>query len=205
MSELDKVTPPPWDGQPYSVKRHGVTLTNCDSEPVQTPGCVQAHGAMLVLRPADLTILQASENTDRLLGHRAESLLNKPIRAAVGLDGEASLKAFLATEPTDRNPLYAFTLPARGDVPPLDVTVHTIDGVAVVELEATGRTGVGEPDYYALVKRFANAPSHQKIRYWNDQRCRRATRTRSGRTRLTVGRHGRSPCVRAGLRGSLRR
>ena len=69
------------------------------------------------------------------------------------------MKAFLATEPTDRNPLYAFTLPARGDVPPLDVTVHTIDGAAVVEFEATGRTGVGEPDYYALVKRFANAPS----------------------------------------------
>ena len=37
-------TPTPWDGQPYSVKRHGVTVTNCDSEPVQTPGCVQATG-----------------------------------------------------------------------------------------------------------------------------------------------------------------
>ena len=153
MSQEDKVTPQPWDGQPYSVKRHGVTLTNCDSEPVQTPGCVQAHGAMLVLRPADLTILQASENTDRLLGHPAESLLNKPVRAAIGLDGEATLKAFFATEPTDHNPLYVFTLPAQGDVPPLDVTAHTIDGVAVVEFEATGRTKAGEPDYYALVKK----------------------------------------------------
>jgi len=146
-------SPPPWDGQPYSVKRHGVTVTNCDSEPVQTPGCVQAHGAMLVLRPTDLTILQASENTDRLLGHPADTLLNKSVRAAIGPDGEASLKAFLATEPTDRNPLYVFTLPAQGDIPPLDVTAHTIDDVAVVEFEATGRTGTGEPDYYALVKK----------------------------------------------------
>jgi len=153
MSEIGKVTPPPWDGQPYSVKRHGVTINNCNSEPVQTPGCVQAHGAMLVLRPADLTILQASENTDRLLGHPAESLLYKPVRAAIGLDGEASLKAFLATEPTDRNPLYVFTLPAAGDVPPLDVTAHTVDGVAVVEFEATGRTEANEPDYYVLVKK----------------------------------------------------
>ena len=40
----------PWEGQPYSVKRHGVTITNCDSEPIQTPGCIQAHGALLVLR-----------------------------------------------------------------------------------------------------------------------------------------------------------
>jgi len=145
--------PPPWSGQPYSIKRHGVSITNCDSEPVQTPGCVLAHGAMLVLRPADLTILQASETTDRLLGHPVETLLNKPVRAAIGPDGEASLKEFLATEPTDRNPLYVFTLPARNDVPPLDVTAHTIDGVAVVEFEATGRTGASEPDYYALVKK----------------------------------------------------
>jgi len=144
---------PPWDGQPYSIKRHGVTITNCDSEPVQTPGCVQAHGAMLVLRPTDLTILQASENTDRLLGHPADTLLNKSVRAAIGPDGEASLKAFLATEPTDRNPLYVFTLPARHDMPPLDVTAHTVDGVTIVEFEATGRTGAGEPDYYALVKK----------------------------------------------------
>ena len=142
-----------WDGQPYSIKRHSVTVADCDTEPVQTPGCVLAHGALLALRPTDLTILQASENTDRLLGHAADSLLNKPVRAAIGPEGEASLKAFLATELTDRNPLYVFTLPARNDVPPLDVTTHTVDGVVVVEIEATGRTGVGEPDYYALVKK----------------------------------------------------
>ena len=29
----------------------GLTITNCDSEPVRTPGCIQAHGALLVLRP----------------------------------------------------------------------------------------------------------------------------------------------------------
>jgi len=144
--------PPPWSDQPYSVKRHGVSISNCDSEPVQTPGCVQAHGAMLVLRPADLTILQASENTDTLLGHPAEALLNEPVGTAVGPDGEAALRAFLANEPTDRNPIYVFTLPARGDVPSLDVTAHTIDGVAIVEFEATGRSSAAEPDYYALVK-----------------------------------------------------
>ena len=74
-------TPPPWDGQPYSVKRHGLTLTNCDSEPVQTPGCVQAHGALLVLRPSDLTVLQASENAGDLLGHGPDRLLGQSVAA----------------------------------------------------------------------------------------------------------------------------
>ena len=73
--------------------------------------------------------------------------------AAVGADGEARLWAFLANEPADRNPLYVLTLPARGGGPPLDVTAHTVDGVAVVEFEATGRTAAHEPDYYALVKK----------------------------------------------------
>jgi chemotaxis family two-component system sensor kinase Cph1 len=134
--------------QPYSIKRHGLTLANCDSEPVQTPGCVQAHGALLVLRRADLTVLQASENSQALLGHAPEALL--------GPDGEARLRAFLAAEPLDRNPLYFLTLPARELVSPLDVTVHTIDGVVVLEFEATGQTDGGEPDYYALVKKTVN-------------------------------------------------
>ncbi|MBC7604384.1 MAG: hypothetical protein H7255_17210, partial [Ramlibacter sp.] len=47
---------PPWAGGAYSIKRHGVTLSNCDAEPVQTPGCIQAHGALLVLRPDDLVV-----------------------------------------------------------------------------------------------------------------------------------------------------
>lgn len=155
-STIQTDTPPPWDGQPYSIKRHGLTLTNCDSEPVQTPGCVQAHGALLVLRPSDLTILQASENSEALLGKPPDALLGRPVATVLGPDGEARLGAFLASEPTDRNPLYVLTLPDRGVVPPLDVTVHTIDSVAVVEFEATRRTDAGEPDYYVLVKKTVN-------------------------------------------------
>jgi light-regulated signal transduction histidine kinase (bacteriophytochrome) len=45
----------------YSIKRHGTSLEDCDSEPVQTPGCVQIHGVLLVLRPSDLVVLQASD------------------------------------------------------------------------------------------------------------------------------------------------
>lgn len=57
-------TAPAWEREPYSIKRHGLSITNCDSEPVHTPGCVQAHGALLVVRLADLRVLQASDNAD---------------------------------------------------------------------------------------------------------------------------------------------
>ena len=50
---------------PYSIKRHGITLSNCDDEPVQTPGCIQAHGLLLALRASDRVITQVSENCER--------------------------------------------------------------------------------------------------------------------------------------------
>lgn len=45
-----------------SIKRHGTTLATCDSERVKHLGCIQANGALLVLRLDDLPILQASKN-----------------------------------------------------------------------------------------------------------------------------------------------
>ncbi|MFT5534218.1 MAG: chemotaxis family two-component system sensor kinase Cph1 [Candidatus Paceibacteria bacterium] len=47
---------------PYSVKRHGTTLANCDDEPVNTPGCIQSHGMLLVAHPVALTVTQVSDN-----------------------------------------------------------------------------------------------------------------------------------------------
>jgi len=145
--------PLPWASGPYSIKRHGVSITNCDSEPVQTPGCIQAHGAMLVLRLSDLTILQVSENSEELLGETPEALAGQNVAKAVGAKGAARLREVIDGEPIERNSLYAFTLPARGTAGALDVCVHTVDGVAVVEGEATGRGEEGAAvDYFRGVK-----------------------------------------------------
>ena len=146
-------TPLPWADGPYSIKRYGTTITNCDSEPVQTPGCIQAHGAMLVLRLGDLTILQASENTAQHLGEPPERLLDQPVALVVGEANAALLHEVLEREPAEGNALYVFTLPAREGTVALDVCVHTIEGVAVLEFEATGRAGShADGDYFLLVK-----------------------------------------------------
>ena len=154
-----------WNTRPYSTKRDGLTLLNCDDEPVRTPGCIQAHGALLVLRPADLSILQASENTQAVLGYAASDLLGQNVAVVVQPEGQARLRSVLATEPTDCNPIYALSLPASRHSDAMDVTVHTIDGVVMVEFEATGRSqpepviadkAMGPqhaPDYYSLIKK----------------------------------------------------
>jgi light-regulated signal transduction histidine kinase (bacteriophytochrome) len=149
----------PWEREPYSIKRHGLSITNCDSEPVHTPGCVQAHGALLVVRLADLSVLQASDNAQPLLGHAVGELLGQSVAVVIGQEGIGLLKALLAKEQLDCNPMYLLTLPsaeASGKTriaARLDVSFHTIDGVGVLEFESTGRSDAGEPDYYALVKK----------------------------------------------------
>lgn len=143
----------PWHGGAYSILRHGVSISSCDSEPVHTPGCIQDHGALLVLRPEDLGVLQASANTARWLGLPPEGLLGHPLDALIGAEAAVRIRGLLDREDIAENPQYALTLQARGGAPPLDVIVHTIDGVAVVEFEGSTRID-DRPDAacYGLVR-----------------------------------------------------
>lgn len=163
MPDDARPTTPPEPAHPrvYSIKRHGTTITDCDSEPVQTPGCVQPHGALLALRLADLTVAQVSENAEALFGAPPEALLDRPVADVVGAGHAGRLRAFVDREPLDRNPLYVFTLDgAAADTAaghagrePLDVTAHTVGDTLILECEPTGRGGSPPPDYYDLVKR----------------------------------------------------
>ena len=146
----------PWADGPYSIKRHGTSLTVCESEPVQAPGCIQAHGVLLTVRQTDLTILQVSENSADFFGHAPEALLGQKLHYLLDTQQEARLLEMLATGSIERNALFAFTLAANGSVPPLDVSVHTIDGIVVLECEATGRSVSHlvhpDGDFFALVR-----------------------------------------------------
>jgi len=143
----------PWADGIYSIKRHGISLTNCDSEPVQTPGCIQAHGVLLVVRLLDLTILQASENTAQYFGINPENLLGQTISKVVGEANATNLHHMLEHEFVENAPHYVFTLPANAGVAALDVCVHTHEGVAVLEFEATDRTeNLPAVDYFLQVK-----------------------------------------------------
>jgi chemotaxis family two-component system sensor kinase Cph1 len=93
MTKDGAIATVPDEGRHYSTLRHGLNITNCDSEPVRTPGCVQAHGALLVLRQSDLRILQASDNVNAVLGHPVDAILRQRVRTVIGVDGEEQLLA----------------------------------------------------------------------------------------------------------------
>ncbi len=143
----------------YSIKRHGISLSNCDDEPVQTPGCIQAHGMLLALRPADLVVTQVSENCARWTASSVDAVLGSRLSQVVGAPAAERIREVIRTEVLDRNPCYAVTarLPGMPDsAPAMDMSIHTADGVLLLELEPSSRAPpvVGQDgDYFSMVRK----------------------------------------------------
>ncbi len=142
---------------PYSIKRHGISLSNCDDEPVQTPGCIQAHGMLLVLRLDDHVVVQVSDNCERWTGLSVDQVLGSDLSQIVGVTAAERIQALTRTVALDCNPCYALTASLPGlhaEAPAMDMTIHTADGVLLVEMEPSGR---GTPlvsqdgDYFSMV------------------------------------------------------
>jgi chemotaxis family two-component system sensor kinase Cph1 len=144
---------------PYSIKRHGISLLNCDDEPVQTPGCIQSHGMLLALRLDGLVVTQVSENCARWTGLRVDQVLGGPLSQIVGLAAAERIRTLTRTEALEHNPCYALTEGLPGspvDAPAMDMTIHTADGVLLVELEPSSRGApvVGQDgEYFSTVRR----------------------------------------------------
>ncbi len=144
---------------PYSIKRHGISLSNCDDEPVQTPGCIQSHGMLLALRLDDLVVTQVSENCALWTGLSVDQVLAGPLSQVVGAEAAERIRALSHTEVLDHNPCYALTARLPGspaDASPVDMTIHTADGVLLLEMEPSGRGPpvVGQDgDYFSMVRK----------------------------------------------------
>ena len=121
------------------LERDRVDLTNCDREPIQIPGAILPHGAMLVLECETLRVLQAAGDTLGLLGQPIEMLLDRPIDALFSSEQVNRLYA-LCKEPDLHKPRHMLDPVMRVlDDRALDASAHRVDGNLVIEFEA------GEP------------------------------------------------------------
>ncbi|MDX2148325.1 MAG: GAF domain-containing protein [Planctomycetota bacterium] len=142
----------PWDEHAYSIKHHSVTIHSCDREPVHTPGCIQSHGVLLALDPHRLTVVQVSSNANGFFGRDIDDILGRNIADLVGDEATQNLTRVIREVAIENNPAYAFTievpragLEAQGRSSPssssreaalwLDATVHSVDGVLLLEME----------------------------------------------------------------------
>jgi light-regulated signal transduction histidine kinase (bacteriophytochrome) len=113
-----------------------ISLTNCDQEPIHIPGAILPHGAMLVLDPESLEILQAAGDVQGLIGASTQELLGRFADRLFRADQIERVRA-LATALDLRKPRHVLDplLRIRGDFP-LDVSLHRSGGALVLEFEA---------------------------------------------------------------------
>ena len=150
-------------------------LTNCERELIHLAGSIQPHGLLLVLRPSDRLVLQASANAAAALGLPAGPLHGVAL-AALGGNVDSRVAALAASaDMAEVRPLQVRTGPSEGGGPSAVQDWHgrlhsvAAQGVLVLELEAaSGHTSVPMPpdsdpavldQLSAAVQRFSQAAS----------------------------------------------
>ncbi|MEG4942155.1 ATP-binding protein [Microcoleus sp. F4-D5] len=139
-----------------------VDLTNCDREPIHLSGHIQPHGVLLVVREPQLEILQASENTQDLLGIEAESAIGQDLSLLFDPVQLEKLNACLRNEKLKTvNPIKLF-FETAGKSLEFDCILHRVEEVLIVELElATSQENLSVFSFYhsvrATVSKIQNA------------------------------------------------
>jgi light-regulated signal transduction histidine kinase (bacteriophytochrome)/CheY-like chemotaxis protein len=132
---------------------NGVDLSNCDREPIHTPGCVQPHGVLLALSEPDLVVRHASDNAAAVLGVGHHDLLGRGLDALLGPGARAALAA------PDLRPANPLPVAVRGRR--FDGIAHRHDGLLFLELEPEQSAPLGDSD---RLVRFAVARLQGELR-----------------------------------------
>jgi chemotaxis family two-component system sensor kinase Cph1 len=127
-------------------------LSNCDKEPIRTPGSIQPHGFLLTLSD-DCTVLQASANLADWAGCPVEGALGRPLAAVIGDLAAQRLMPGLNGELGPR-PFYVGTITATNGRH-FEALAHRWDGVIIVEFEPVeGPESAGFRELYPRIGNF---------------------------------------------------
>lgn len=118
-------------GQQISTFSKDSTIDECASEPIHIPGAIQPHGALVVLRASDITVLSASTNCQAVLG--CDLTLGQPLPAVLAGLGNDGLAAAIARWQASGQPqlLRTVELPGGG----FQFTGHVTDQGLLCEFE----------------------------------------------------------------------
>ena len=144
-----------------------VDLTNCDREPIHIPGAILPHGAMLVLDPESLEVLQAAGDCERLVGASVQELIGRCADTLFQADQIERVRVLAATLDLKKpRHLLDPLLRVRADFP-LDVSMHRSGRALVLEFEAAETADRFAADPLAAVQEmiagFGEAPSLQAL------------------------------------------
>ena len=113
-----------------------IDITDCDREPIHIPGAILPHGAMLVLDPDSLEVLQAAGDCSTLVGAPATELLGRSADTMFRADQLERVRALAAASDLKKPRHFLDPLLRIGNDRPLDVSLHRSGAVLVLEFEA---------------------------------------------------------------------
>ncbi|MEG4403668.1 ATP-binding protein [Microcoleus sp. MON2_D5] len=146
-----------------------VDLTNCDREPIHLSGHIQPHGVLLVVREPELQIVQASKNTQDLLGIDAESAIGQDLSLFFDKIQLEKLKTCLRKENLKTVNPIKLTVEKAGKYLEFDCILHREEEeVLMVELElATSPENLSVFSFYnsvrATVSKIQSAPNLKEL------------------------------------------
>ncbi len=113
----------------------GVDLTNCDREPIQSPGAILPHGAMLVVDPATMRIEQVAGDTGRLFGKDPATLAERDLSDLFSPQQVERLQELIRTFSLSRSRHLLDPLMRVVADTPIDASVHLNGGNLLIEVE----------------------------------------------------------------------
>lgn len=122
-----------------------IDLTNCDREPIHTPGLIQPHGVLLVLNRLNLEIIQVSLNTQAVIDRPPEALLGKSLSNLLDDQQVQQVRQCLTEDFENVNPLN-LSIQCSDQPIHFDGIVHCCDDAVLLELEP--KTAAEKTDFF---------------------------------------------------------
>ncbi len=131
-----------------------VDLTNCDREPIHVIGHVQPHGALVVVDPTTLAVIQASASVLDHFGLTADAMLGRSMLDFISARAAEAFEDAVADEEIEANPTHLGVLAINGRGP-FHLVAHTFDGALILEAEPADAGDA--TDYRSLPRRMLRA------------------------------------------------
>ncbi len=111
-----------------------IDLTDCDKEPIRTPGSIQPHGFLLSLSE-QLLVLQATQNLSSLTKVDAQQAIGQPLAQVLGVTCARQIEQCLAGTAVGVRPTFLCNLALESGAR-FDVLAHAYDQLLILEFEA---------------------------------------------------------------------
>ncbi len=142
--------------------------TDSEKEPIHLTGYIQPHGLLFVLKEPELTILQVSDNTSKILGISSSDLIGQELNALLDSPQIEQLRAFLSNRELLGTNLLKLTVYLPYKTIKFDAIVHRASGCVILELEPSlSNYSIEFINFYHLIRASASkiqsAPNFQSL------------------------------------------